>query len=174
MIGFPYYTYKMYNYVKNISQDFKQVERLFSLYHNLDLDYLPPTRGWAGAPDFLSEISECIIRKKPHFIFEVSSGASTVVIGKSLLYNKKGHSLSIDHEKYYSDITKHNTKRNNLDKISQVHHVPLIKYDLDGKSWLWYDLTNIEIRDKIDILVIDGPPAFNSAPVSISGLTSFI
>jgi hypothetical protein len=30
---------------------------------------------------------------------------------------------------------------------------------VDGRSWSWYELTRLQLPGKIDLLIVDGPPA---------------
>jgi len=149
--------------ISNIEQKFEnqflQYESLLQLYNSLpNLKFLPPTRGWAGSPDFLAKIAEVISIEKPRFIMEASSGVSTLVIGLALKMNNFGKSISFDHDSTYARKTTQNIKINEIIDFSIVKHCPLINYNEVEQSWKWYDTHNLEFKDKIDILIIDGPP----------------
>lgn len=138
---------------------FLQTESLLAIYKRLpNLKLLPPTRGWAGSPDFLAKISELILNEKPSLILETGSGVSTIVIGAALEANNKGKVISLDHDKFYSKVTKSNIELNEIANRTEVNYSDLVDYDINGQNWKWYKMNQLEFSEKIDMLVIDGPP----------------
>jgi hypothetical protein len=138
---------------------FLQLESLLSIYNSLpNLKFLPTTRGWAGSPDFLAKIVELILKEKPRFVLEASSGVSTLLIGLTLKDNNFGTSLSLDHDITYANITSENMGINELEMKSVVKHSPLIEYDNLDQKWKWYDINELKFSNKIDMLIVDGPP----------------
>lgn len=147
----------------NIEQKFEnhflQFEALLSIYNSLpNLKFLPATRGWAGSPDFLAKIIEIILKKKPRFILEASSGVSTLVIGLALKLNNYGKVLSLDHKEVYAEITKENILLNDACDFVDVMHCPLRGYVHSNQDWIWYESDTLNFAEKIDMLIIDGPP----------------
>ena len=144
---------------KKFENQFSQIESLLSIYNSLpNLKFLPATRGWAGSPDFLSKITETILKEKPSFILEAGSGVSTIVIGLALQLNKKGKSISLDHEMFYFENTKKNIQLNEIGDTSIVKHCPFRDYKYFDEEWKWYETENLNLNKKIDMLIIDGPP----------------
>lgn len=144
---------------KIFDNQFQQLESLLLIYRLLpDIKLLPATRGWAGSPDFLAKVAELILKKKPQFIVEASSGVSSVVIGQALKINKVGKAVSFEHDEPFATATRDNLLFNKLQKESRVIYSPLTKHLLSGKDWLWYDLDMLKSDKKIDMLIIDGPP----------------
>lgn len=144
---------------QRFENQFLQFESLLSIYNSLPyLRLLPATRGWAGSPDFLAKIIELILKMKPRFVLEASSGVSTVVIGLALKLNNQGKAISLDHEELYAKITTENIEFNNISDVSNVIHCPLKEYKTFDKSWTWYEIANLNLPEKIDLLIIDGPP----------------
>jgi hypothetical protein len=144
---------------QKLENQFLQFESLFSIYNSLpNLKLLPPTRGWAGSPDFLAKIIEVIFKQKPAFVLEASSGVSTVVIALALKLNNYGKVVSLDHEAHYAERTRENVKVNEAESTSIVKHCPLKEYTIGEQSWKWYDVEGVNLTRKIDLLVIDGPP----------------
>ncbi len=138
---------------------FLQIESLISIYNSLpNLKHLPPTRGWAGSPDFLNKIVEIIFNHKPSNVLEVSSGVSSVIIGLALKMNRLGKVLSFEHDSTYAEKTRKNIEINNIDDISNILESPLRDYIIDGESWKWYDFKELTFTENIDLLIIDGPP----------------
>ncbi|WP_460676388.1 class I SAM-dependent methyltransferase [Hymenobacter coalescens] len=144
---------------QKLENQFLQLESLFSIYNRLpNLKLLPPTRGWAGSPDFLAKIVEVILKQKPAFVLEASSGVSTVVIALALKLNNYGKVVSLDHEAHYADKTRETVKVNEAESTSTVKHCSLKEYTIGEQSWKWYDIEGVDLTRKIDILIIDGPP----------------
>jgi hypothetical protein len=138
---------------------FLQLESLLFIYNSLpNLKFLPATRGWAGSPDFLAKIVELILKDKPLFVLEAGSGVSSVIIGLALKLNNYGESISLEHDITYANITSENMGINELEIKSVVKHSPLIEYNNLKKKWKWYDINELKFSNKIDMLIIDGPP----------------
>ena len=65
----------------DINGKYKQLEILTGLYGLLDIKVpLPETGGWAASPDLLKKITDIILKKKPLFIVEASSGVKKNLI----------------------------------------------------------------------------------------------
>lgn len=146
--------------INNVFENhFLQIEALLSIYHSLpNIKYLPSTRGWAGSPDFLNKIVEIILKEKPRFVLEAGSGVSSVIIGLALQMNQFGEALSLDHDSYYAENTRDNLKLNGIEHFSTVKHCPIQDYTTNEEIWKWYNTEDLNLPEKIDMLVIDGPP----------------
>lgn len=142
-----------------IMENFRQFEALHGLYWDLKPGMsLPPTRGWAGSPDFLKEVASHILNNKPATIVECSSGVSSIVIAWCLRQNGHGHAYSLEHAPEYADATRKLLVRNGLDQWVTIIDAPLIETTTDLGKQPWYDISGLDV-DRIDTLVIDGPPA---------------
>jgi len=139
---------------------YNQVDSLFSIYSVLDnINYpLQLMRGWRISPDFANVLISNLLSRKPENVMDLGSGVSSVIIGYCLQRIGKGHAVAIDHDNYYADLTRSNIINHQLQDAVDVVYAPLKEYDLSGKKWLWYDLDKINIDQKIDFLIIDGPP----------------
>jgi hypothetical protein len=143
----------------NFENQFLQFESLLSIYNSLpNLKLLPATRGWAGSPDFLAKITEVIIKEKPRFVLELSSGVSTIIIGLALKLNNYGKVISLDHERLYAKITTENIAVNEIGDNTNIKHCPLREYNGFEQAWKWYEINNLDLTERIDLLIIDGPP----------------
>lgn len=139
-----------------INNSISQIESLMAIYNFLpDLKYLPPSRGWAGSPDFLLKILDIIFKKKPHLIVELGSGLSSVIIGSALKRINQGKLISFDHDEQFFNETKDNVNFNNVESYVNLNYTPLITYE---NGYKWYDFKKVNIDDKIDLLIVDGPP----------------
>ncbi len=144
---------------KVFANHFLQIEALLSIYNSLpNLKYMPATRGWAGSPDFLNKIVEIILKQKPRFVLEASSGVSSVIIGLALKMNNFGKAISLEHDTSYTENTRNNIAVNDAEDISTIMNCPLKDYLIEGEIWKWYEMNELVFTDKIDLLIIDGPP----------------
>jgi hypothetical protein len=138
---------------------FLQLESLLLIYNSLpNLKFLPATRGWAGSPDFLAKIVELILKEKPLFVLEAGSGVSSVIIGLALKLNNYGESFSLEQDPKYLESTRKNIEINQLEDVSSLFSCPLVEYEIENETWKWYQTDKLNITDKIDLLIIDGPP----------------
>lgn len=138
---------------------YEQVESLLFLYFTIKPEYpVPKTRGYPASPDFLRQIYDLIQDETPSLVVEASSGVSTLIAAYSLRHVGRGRVVSLEHDPKYAEITRSIISRHGLQAISTVVHAPLKEYDVNGQSWLWYDLTSLEREQRIDLLLVDGPP----------------
>ena len=143
---------------ERIDNAFTQLETLRALDKDLALPAsLPPTRGWAGSPDFLRHVHRIATRLRPENIVECSSGTSTVVLARTAQLNGRGHVYSLEHEPQYAQITRTELERQGLQAYATVIDAPLCKHSLARGDWQWYETAGLP--QIIDLLVIDGPPA---------------
>lgn len=140
--------------------DYYQIESLFSIFSLLRLRYpLPPMREWAISPDFAKHLIALIYAHNPQLIVEVSSGISTVIMGYCLQAVGSGKVISLEHDQQYAKISANYLVNHNLQDTAEVIHAPLNPIQLGEQSWHWYDPTVLkDLPQKIDLLVIDGPP----------------
>lgn len=139
-----------------INNNITQIESLMAIYNFLpDVKFLPTSRGWAGSPDFLLKVLEIIFKKKPNVIVELGSGLSTIIIGSALKKLNNGQLISFDHDEVFLNKTRENVSFNNIEELVSLNFTPLIQHDIGYK---WYDFKDVKIDDKIDMLIIDGPP----------------
>lgn len=135
-------------------QQSESLVRLLSLLKPQAL--FPATRGWAASPDFLLLLAETILATKPTHIIEASSGVSTVVSAYCLKRLGSGRVTALEHDPEYVDATNTMLSSHGLTSIATVVHAPLVEHVIDGETYQWYDITDV---DPIDLLVVDGPPA---------------
>jgi predicted O-methyltransferase YrrM len=146
------------NQTLELNNIYRQVQAYDALQRKLKFEeHLPPLRGWAASPDFLLTIAEHALNSKPDTIVECSSGASTITLAQCAKLNNRGHVYSLENDAFYAEKTRTFLKKHHLDDWATVLHTPLIEIEGNRK---WYDLSNIPEIQEIDMLVIDGPPAF--------------
>lgn len=144
---------------------FRQIESLLSLFFTVRPEYpMPNTRGFAASPDLLKKISETVLEKKPGLVVEASSGVSTLLIAYSLKRLGHGKVICLEHDEKYASITRGLIKTHGLEDLAEVRHAPLVNVKIDGRDWLWYDVSGLESwlekndNKRIDLFIVDGPP----------------
>ncbi len=154
-------TYELLEHAKVTRQEteamFSQLQALQALEKKLSLLHpLPPMRGWAGSPDFLSRVADQISEQKPATVMECSSGVSTLVVARSLQLIGTGHVYSLEHDPVYAAKTRKLLEQNGLLDWATVLVAPLEKKEM---ATPWYSEDVIPAgMPAIDLLIIDGPP----------------
>ena len=118
---------------------------------------LPPTGNWALDPGSMLHLADLVARERPQLVVELGSGTSTVWLGY-LLEAHGGRLVSIDHSEEYALLTKESLARHSLLDHVDVRTAPLMDVDIDGQVQPWYSVGAFEDLERIDLLLIDGPP----------------
>jgi hypothetical protein len=138
---------------------FRQLEALQGLYVTLGLKMsLPPTRDWAGSPDFLLTLAKHALRHKPQTVVECSSGVSTVVLARCMQINGSGKVYSLESDPEYAQKTRDDLADHGLLEWAIVFDAPMRSHSIRGESWPWYSEEVLPQDLKINMLAIDGPP----------------
>ncbi|MFC3713275.1 class I SAM-dependent methyltransferase [Sphingoaurantiacus capsulatus] len=125
---------------------------------------VPPDGGWVAGADFLLLLARQVLAQKPGLVVEFGSGVSSVVIGRCLQLNGHGRLVSFDHDAGFAELTRRRLARAGVP--GEVHAAPL-KPGVDGYGGSWYG--HGELPDGIDLLVIDGPPAWREEQAESRG-----
>jgi len=120
---------------------------------------LPAPGGWAVSADLLVEIVNTIQRKKPHFVVELGTGLSTAVIALTLQKMAIGKLCSIEHDAKFASASRELLESLGLSNIVELRLAPLTLTKQFGEEQYWYDLSVLEDLIRIDLLLVDGPPA---------------
>lgn len=153
----PKFEYQLNTIEKN---NFSQIESLMNIHSVLNLKFpLPKMRGWPISPDFAELIMKEILIKKPKYVVEFGSGVSTLIIGYALAKNNKGILTSFEHDMYYGNKTLETIKLHKLEKYVNLVHAPIKELRSHKKVHKWYTVKTEDILHKIDMLIVDGPPA---------------
>ncbi len=144
---------------KDLENHQEKMQAYFSLFPKLNPNTrLPFMTGWAATPQFALVIYEEVKKNRPEQILEIGSGVSTIVAAYGLKQNGKGTVLSLDHDEKYGAKTEGQLQQHGVEEFSKVKYAPLVSYQLEDSSWQWYDMSSITLPQKIDMLLIDGPP----------------
>lgn len=115
---------------------------------------------WAVSAHFLNRLVKEIYLREPDLIVECGSGTSTLVASSCLKDIGKGKIISLDHLDKYAEKTSNLLAVEELDDWANVITAPLKDYELDIGKFKWYgEKFSENITGKIDMLIIDGPPA---------------
>jgi len=140
--------------------NFSQIESFMNIQNVLDIRFpLPKMRGWAISPDFAELLLREILIHKPKNVVEFGSGVSTLIIGYALEKNEQGKLTSFDHDMHYGAKTIQNIHLHGLESYAEVISAPITEMNINDRVCKWYDIDIKKIPDKIDMLIIDGPPA---------------
>jgi predicted O-methyltransferase YrrM len=113
--------------------------------------YLPWTTG-SMRPAGLVEVCNEIVHGDRSRILECGSGVSTVLLARLLHQHERGTLTSLEHDPHWATLIQDHLRREHLDQIARVVHAPL----QSDPPWYRPD----ELPDEIDLLIVDGPPAF--------------
>jgi predicted O-methyltransferase YrrM len=139
----------------------RQIQSLMYIYSSLSLRRpLPPMRDMAISPDFAATLVSTILERRPKTILEFGSGTSTLLSSYCLEQIGSGKIISIDHEGQYAEQTRESLRNHGVDRYAEVIHAPLRELSLPTGKWKWYDTAFLESLPEIDLLVVDGPPAW--------------
>jgi len=140
--------------------NFSQIESLMNIHSTLNLKFpLPKMRGWPISPDFAELLMKEVLIKKPKYVVEFGSGVSTLIIGYALAKNNKGILTSFEHDMHYGNKTLETIKLHKLEKYVNLIHAPIKNLPSQKKVHKWYTVKSEDILHKIDMLIVDGPPA---------------
>ena len=151
---------------KNSMMTYRQIEAYIQLNSLLQFEsVVPPTRSWAASPDLLLVVSETIKSIKPSLVVELGSGVSTLVAAKS----GARKIVSIDNSEIFGEKTRQLLKAHNVQGV-EIRIAQLVP-DKDGLDW--YDLSVLADLEKIDLLIIDGPPGSKNPDARYPALREF-
>ena len=108
-------------------------------------------------PAGLVEVCNEIVHSERTRILECGSGVSTVLLARLLHERECGALTSLEHDAHWATLIQDQLRRERLDGIARVVHAPLH----GNPSWYRLDETSDEMPDEIDLLIVDGPPAFD-------------
>lgn len=142
-----------------VASTHQQEQALASLTNILSLNApLPAFRSWNAAPDLAAILCETILVHKPKLMVEVGGGLSSIIAGYTMERVGEGQDVAFDHLAEFAGKTAGNVCTHQLEGRVSVRHAPLKPVEINGRTWLWYDLAQFEDLHDIDLLFIDGPP----------------
>lgn len=116
-------------------------------------DALPHLGSWKADVGFLRHIVREIARLRPAHVVELGAGASSLVAARALQLHGGGRLHSFDQHGGFVDATRQWLGDHGLDV--DIRHAPLTHESADWPG-RWYAVDHLP--DRIDLLIIDGPP----------------
>ena len=127
-----------------------------ALLDRLDLgpDALPHLGSWKADVGLLELVTDHVLQAKPRTIVEFGTGASTLIIAQALkLVDVDADFISFDQHEEFSQKTRDWLAEHGLK--ADLRAAPLVPAP-GGWPGLWYD--HEPLPDRIDFMLIDGPP----------------
>lgn len=128
----------------------------------LDLGgYLPWSSG-AMRPAGLVDVCNEIVLGRRGNVVELGSGASTALLGR-LLRTRGGRLSAVEHHEGWAEVVADQLRAEGLEDTATVTHAPLTEHPHSSGDLHWYSaeaLATVGGGDPIDLLIVDGPPAY--------------
>ncbi len=145
------------------SEDLIGWQAISSLVH--EGKYLPIT-GAAMRPFCIAHILNDIIVNERRSILEFGSGITTVLIGRLIRKNSLQVKFrAVEHDRSWYEKLKKIVEDDDLGELVELVHAPLAECEYSIDKLEWYDVQNLDSAlndDRLDLVVIDGPPAWES------------
>ena len=145
-IGWPWLLYSLWGGTKRSKREL--LERV-----GLDKDALPNLGSWKADTGFLHRIVDAVEELQPRVVIELGAGATTLVCAKAMERNGRGQLMSFDQHGDFVTATGEWLASEGVD--AEIRCAPL-KTTVEGWPGRWYTLGNLP--EKIDLIIIDGPP----------------
>lgn len=131
----------------------------------LSTSYLPWTISAMRPSGLVAVLNEIMLNGR-RSIVELGAGVSTWYIAR-LLRQVGGHLTAVEHDDRWADQVESRLAREGLTDVASVVRAPLapVSAGWPGEEAGWYDRGKVdEALDgrRIDLLVVDGPPAFRA------------
>ncbi|MEU7980991.1 class I SAM-dependent methyltransferase [Micromonospora sp. NPDC049081] len=132
----------------------------------LSLTYLPWSASAMRPSGVVAVLNEILVNQR-RSVVELGSGVSTFYIGR-LLRQRGGHLWTVEHDERWAELLGQELAREGLGDVVTVVHAPLVPVESrwpDEES-TWYEqrrLAEMTAGRAVDLLVVDGPPAYQAA-----------
>jgi hypothetical protein len=126
-----------------------QVDGIVALYSIFKPSVpFPPFGGWAIAGDLARR-----------YVSTVLGGLSTVLCAMALELNGgEGQVYALEHEEHWMALTMKALAQQGVLHRAKILHAPLVETKIESEQWMWYDLGAVDLPDRAEILLVDGPP----------------
>ena len=138
---------------------YRQAEALGRVYAELRGDVgLPPMRGWALSPDAATVVLDAVAERRPEVVVDLGSGTTTLLLALLARTGAPERIISVDHDADYLARTARLLHDAGVADHVELVHAPLTEVDVDGHREPWYDLAGGPTPERVDLLIVDGPP----------------
>ncbi len=117
---------------------------------------LPLLGGFTADPVFLVRVEMLMRAKRPASVVEFGAGVSTV-FWPYVLREWGGALRAFDHEEVYGSITRGRLAQHGW-PADLLRIAPLGAVQVHGQTRKWYAISPGDLPDRIDFLIVDGPP----------------
>lgn len=156
-----YYRIKKFqkDFARRAKYNYQQIEAYSSFTPFLNLKRpLPSMRGAAISPDAAKIIVDLVLDKKSKTVIEFGSGVSTIIVSYLLKNFGAGKIISLDHNKEYVRVTRDNLYQHGVAEFAKVIYASLEINEFNKKKYKWYRKDFLQELDKVDLVIVDGPP----------------
>jgi len=131
----------------------------------LSTTYLPWSASAMRPSGIVAVLNEIYVNRR-RAVVELGSGVSTFYIGR-LLRQRGGHIWTVEHDERWADLVDQELASEGLGDVVTVVHAPLkpIQSEWPGEEATWYEescLNEMTAGQSIDLLIVDGPPAYQA------------
>lgn len=142
-----------------VNDIYYRMDALMSIHNVLKFRQpLPIMQSWMITADYAHALLQLILSKKDGDVLDVGSGISTLIAGYGVEKRGNGKVISIEHEEQYFKHTQALVKLHNLENFVEVYYCPIVKHEIKGESWLWYDISKVTSFSNVQVISVDGPP----------------
>jgi glycosyltransferase involved in cell wall biosynthesis/predicted O-methyltransferase YrrM len=117
----------------------------------------PLNPGWQLSSQAMQEVVRHILLDQPKVVVECGSGASTMWIGRALRRLGEGRLISLENSADWVAIVTGLLQQEGLSSV-EVRHAPMEPIQVAGHEQPWYSASALADVEKIDLLLVDGPP----------------
>jgi hypothetical protein len=121
-------------------------------------DPLPLMGGWALSPRGMLQAIDLVSQPEVELAVECGSGTSTLFLARALQLKGSGTLIALEHLDEFCQATNEALKLHGLEDVAEVRHAPLVEVEIEGASYLWYDVSTIKDVHDVDLMIVDGPP----------------
>ena len=107
-------------------------------------------------------LNDILINKRKN-ILEFGTGISTILMGRLIIQHQlKTKIFSVEHDKGWIEFIQELIDKEKLEKIINIIHAPLVDSDKSLDNNNWYNVDSLRLIENIkhDMVIIDGPPAW--------------
>jgi predicted O-methyltransferase YrrM len=109
----------------------------------------------------MQEVVRHVLMEQPRVIVECGSGASTMWIGRALCRVGEGRLISLENSAEWIAVVTAMLHYEGLSSV-EVRHAPMEPIQVAGQVQPWYAASVLADVEKIDLLLVDGPPGRTS------------
>jgi hypothetical protein len=127
--------------------------------------YLPWSASAMRPSGVVAVLNEIFVNRR-RAVVELGSGVSTFYIGR-LLRQRGGHVWTVEHDERWADLLDQELASEGLGDVVTVVHAPLMPIESrwPDENATWYEQSSLKEMTagrSIDLLIVDGPPAYEA------------